>query len=211
MNRVIITIVSFLLAVVFAGEPVAARPNMIVILADDMGYGDVAALNPDSKIPTPNLDRLASQGVRYTRAFTPAGVCAVVRAGIIAGMVPISFGTQHMRTSIAVPDGVLCFPQYLRRAGYFCTNKSKTDYQMRVNMSEVWDRQGGGRRDDPAQPVPHRCRGLDGQAAAGPVRPAALAPRGPGRPPARHDLRALQHDAPGPRRPARSVRSRRSA
>lgn len=59
------------------GEP-DARPNILVILADDMGYGDVGAFNPDSKIPTPHLDRLAEQGRRFTDAHSP-GWCACRR------------------------------------------------------------------------------------------------------------------------------------
>ncbi|SVC19792.1 uncharacterized protein METZ01_LOCUS272646, partial [marine metagenome] len=51
------------------------RPNIIYILADDMGYGDMGCNNPDSKIPTPNLDRLAGQGMRFTDAHAPSSVC----------------------------------------------------------------------------------------------------------------------------------------
>ena len=121
------------------------QPNVLWISCEDISanlgcYGDQYA-------STPNLDRLASQGTRYTRAFTPAGVCAVVRTGLITGMYPISFGGQHMRTDVPFPEGVLPFPQYLREAGYFCTNKSKTDYQSTVDMQKTWDRQGGGHSD----------------------------------------------------------------
>ena len=52
-----------------------SNPNIIFILADDMGYGDLACQNRESKIPTPNLDRLASQGVRFTDAHAPSSVC----------------------------------------------------------------------------------------------------------------------------------------
>jgi len=62
-----------------------ARPNIVVILADDMGYGDVQALNPDSKIPTPNLDRLVSEGMTFTDAHTPSAVCTPTRYGLVTG------------------------------------------------------------------------------------------------------------------------------
>lgn len=63
----------------------AAPPNMVVILADDLGFGDVATLNPDSKIPTPYLDSLADQGMTFVDAHTPSGVCTPTRYGLITG------------------------------------------------------------------------------------------------------------------------------
>ena len=60
-------------------------PNIVVILADDMGFGDLACQNPDSKIPTPNLDRLASQGMRFRDAHSPSAVCTPTRYGILTG------------------------------------------------------------------------------------------------------------------------------
>lgn len=61
------------------------EPNIIFILADDMGYGDLACQNPASKIPTPNLDRLAAQGVRFTDAHAPSSVCSPSRYAILTG------------------------------------------------------------------------------------------------------------------------------
>ncbi|MDE2714369.1 MAG: arylsulfatase [Verrucomicrobiota bacterium] len=63
----------------------AAKPNIIFILADDMGYGDVQALNPKSKIPTPHLNRLAKEGMTFTDAHSPSGVCTPTRYGVITG------------------------------------------------------------------------------------------------------------------------------
>ena len=61
------------------------RPNIVFILADDMGYGDLACQNPESKIPTPNLDRLAAEGVRFTDAHSPSAVCSPTRYGLLTG------------------------------------------------------------------------------------------------------------------------------
>ena len=61
------------------------RPNVVVILADDMGYGDVRALNPSSKVPTPHLDALASAGVTFTDAHSGSGVCTPTRYGLLTG------------------------------------------------------------------------------------------------------------------------------
>lgn len=128
-----------------SGSEARDRPNILWISCEDISpnlgcFGDTYA-------STPNLDRLASQGVRFTQAFTPAGVCAVVRTGIITGMYPIAYGGQHMRSVVPFPDGVKPFPQYLREAGYFCTNKSKTDYQSDVDMNATWDRHGNKHND----------------------------------------------------------------
>ncbi len=61
------------------------KPNIIFIMADDMGYGDVGCYNPKSKIPTPNMDKLAREGVRFTNAHTPSAVCTPTRYGVLTG------------------------------------------------------------------------------------------------------------------------------
>jgi arylsulfatase A-like enzyme len=61
------------------------RPNIVVILADDTGYGDVGCYNPDSMIPTPNIDRLAAEGTRFTDAHSPAALCTPTRYGLLTG------------------------------------------------------------------------------------------------------------------------------
>lgn len=61
------------------------RPNILVILADDMGYGDVQALNPASKIPTPNLDQMSASGLSFTDAHSPSAVCTPTRYGLMTG------------------------------------------------------------------------------------------------------------------------------
>jgi arylsulfatase A len=64
------------------------RPNIVLILADDLGYGDPRVYNPDSKIPTPRIDRLAAEGRRYTDAHTPSSVCTPTRYGLLTGRYP---------------------------------------------------------------------------------------------------------------------------
>lgn len=127
-----------------AGAKASKLPNILWISCEDISpnlgcYGDTYAR-------TPNLDRLAREGARFDRAFTPAGVCAVMRSGHITGVYPISQGTHHMRSNVVLPTGVKCFPEYLRASGYFCTNKSKTDYQF-APPKTVWDRQGNDHND----------------------------------------------------------------
>lgn len=60
-------------------------PNIVLILADDLGYGDVSCYNPDSKIATPHVDRLAAEGMRFTDAHTPSAVCTPTRYGLLTG------------------------------------------------------------------------------------------------------------------------------
>ncbi|MEN6578667.1 MAG: sulfatase-like hydrolase/transferase [Phycisphaerales bacterium] len=112
------------------------RPNFLWISTEDISpdlgcYGDKYAT-------TPNLDRLASQGVRYDRVFSHAGVCAPTRSGIITGMYPTTIGTHHMRCQGVPPHYVKCFSEYLRAAGYYCTNNVKTDYQFDAPPT-AWD------------------------------------------------------------------------
>jgi len=66
-------------------QPGTAHPNIIFIMADDMGYGDVSALNPDGKIKTPQLDRLATEGMYFSDMHTPSSVCTPTRYGLLTG------------------------------------------------------------------------------------------------------------------------------
>ncbi|NCF89740.1 MAG: sulfatase-like hydrolase/transferase, partial [Verrucomicrobiaceae bacterium] len=74
------------LAIILA-SPVAfaAKPNIVVIYTDDQGYGDVSALNPDAKFQTPNLDRLAKEGISFTNAHSSDSVCTPSRYGLLTG------------------------------------------------------------------------------------------------------------------------------
>jgi len=112
------------------------RPNILWISTEDISpdlgcYGDSYAV-------TPNIDKLAARGVRYTNVYSHAGVCAPTRSGIITGMYPTTLGTHHMRCKGVPPAYVKCFSEYLRAEGYYCTNNSKTDYQFDPPAS-AWD------------------------------------------------------------------------
>jgi arylsulfatase A len=68
-----------------AGAAAADRPNFVFILCDDLGYGDVRHLNPEGKIATPNMDRIAKEGITFTDAHTPSSVCTPTRYGTLTG------------------------------------------------------------------------------------------------------------------------------
>jgi arylsulfatase A-like enzyme len=78
-------------AAMFAGGAPAAdagpprKPNIIFVLADDLGYGDLGCYNKNSKIPTPRLDALAAEGIRFTDAHAPSAVCSPTRYGVLTG------------------------------------------------------------------------------------------------------------------------------
>ncbi|MGI9472412.1 MAG: sulfatase family protein, partial [Rubripirellula sp.] len=134
----------FTALITFGGVHADERPNILWISCEDISpnlgcYGDPHAI-------TPNLDRLATEGVRFDRAFTSAGVCAVVRSGVITGIYPPALGSQHMRSRIIPPANVKAFAELLRASGYFTTNRSKTDYQFESTPS-IWNRQGNEHND----------------------------------------------------------------
>ena len=119
---------------------IAAQPgpplNILWISAEDISpdlgcYGD-------SYAATPNIDKLAGQSLRYDRAFSVYGVCAPSRSSIITGMYPTAIGTCHMRSQGVPGPEVRCFPEYLREAGYYCTNNVKTDYNFDAPPT-AWD------------------------------------------------------------------------
>ena len=70
-----------------AAKP-ASKPNVLIILVDDMGYGDPGCYNPHSKIATPNIDRLAREGIRFTDAHAPGPLCHASRYGLMTGRSP---------------------------------------------------------------------------------------------------------------------------
>lgn len=118
------------------------QPNILWLSCEDISphlgcYDDPHAI-------TPNLDRLAASGTRFTRVFTAAGVCAPCRSTIITGMYQNAIGTHHMRCNATLPKWLKPFPQLMQDAGYFCTNSSKTDYQFsKPGSRDIWNENGG--------------------------------------------------------------------
>lgn len=73
-------------AILFSGcKGEKENPNIVIILADDLGFGDPQVYNSESKIPTPNIDLLASNGMRFTDAHSPSSVCSPTRYGLLTG------------------------------------------------------------------------------------------------------------------------------
>ncbi|MBX2874297.1 MAG: sulfatase [Saprospiraceae bacterium] len=155
------------------------RPNILWLVAEDLSpfipsFGD-------STIQTPNISRLAAEGVCYDNFYSPSPVCAPSRAAISTGMYPTRIGANHMRTGpwyagnisdeeaaertkfmpegisfyeALPPPGVKMMSEVLRGAGYYCTNNAKMDYQFRPTVM-AWDesgRQAHWRNRDANQP-----------------------------------------------------------
>lgn len=124
MKHLLLILAALLLAPVLAfGSTATSKPNVVYILADDLGYGDVHCLNPQRcKIATPNLDRLASQGMTFTDAHGGSSVCTPKRYGVLTGRYAWRTRLQagvlsgHVEPLIA-PDR-LTVPGFLKQHGY---------------------------------------------------------------------------------------------
>jgi uncharacterized sulfatase len=139
MMRTLVTAVlaisSGLVSHAVAAEP-APRPNIVWLTSEDHGphlgcYGDTFASSP-------HVDALAARGLRYTRVWSNAPVCAPARTTLISGLYPTATGSEHMRSLLPYPSGKQMFPELLRAAGYYCTNNSKEDYNL-AHSGRVWD------------------------------------------------------------------------
>ncbi|MGH9843793.1 MAG: sulfatase family protein [Blastocatellia bacterium] len=131
-----------LLLVGFSPAQAQSRPNILWISAEDLSP-DLSSYG-DRYSRTPNLDKFAAEGARYTNAFSSAPVCAPSRSAIITGMYPTTIGSLHMRSKAVPPPGVKAFTETLRAAGYYCTNNAKTDYNFEAPPANrppdtVWD------------------------------------------------------------------------
>ena len=159
LNRMVsILILSLLFSCKFSKKPIddnttpiPKTTNILWLVTEDMGqylpsFGDNTVL-------TPNLNRLAAEGIKYPNVFSPSGVCAPSRAAIATGMYPSSIGANHMRTTSYTevtglpkyeaipPPEVKMFSELLRKQGYYCTNNAKNDYQFKAPVTS-WDQNG---------------------------------------------------------------------
>ncbi|MDX1285821.1 MAG: sulfatase-like hydrolase/transferase, partial [Draconibacterium sp.] len=99
ITRLIGIVNLIVISALFLINPIRANdkenlPNIVIILADDLGYGDVACYNPESKIPTPNLDKLASEGMKFTDAHSASTVCTPSRYSILTGRMAFRTGMK---------------------------------------------------------------------------------------------------------------------
>ena len=134
---------SAVLAICFLAFPAclraAERPNILWLIAED--FGPALGCYGDKLVQSPNLDRLAREGVRFTRAYTTAPVCSPSRSAFMTGMYAITIGAHEHRTANkpALPDGVRVLTEWLRDGGYYTANL--------VNLPPDWKFRGAGKTD----------------------------------------------------------------
>jgi arylsulfatase A len=155
----------------------AEQPNILLILADDLGYGDLGCYNPESNIPTPHLDELAKQGLRFTDAHSPSTVCTPSRYSVMTGRMCFRTGYRGVFTGVGGPALIepsrLTLPQLLKDNGYatacvgkwhigmtFLTKDGTPAHNSKVSADEPADWRDGGpalakvRRVDWSKPIP---------------------------------------------------------
>ncbi len=121
---------------------VAEKPNIVIILADDLGYGDLHCYNDRSKIPTPNIDRMAEQGLRFTDAHTPSSVCTPTRYGLLTGR--YCWRTPLQRSVLWPWDPPLIEPDRLTLPAMLQENGYATACIGKWHLGWDWPLQEGG-------------------------------------------------------------------
>ncbi|WP_437201231.1 sulfatase-like hydrolase/transferase [Planctomicrobium sp. SH664] len=114
----------------------SALPNILWLTVEDTGPELGCYGNPDAV--TPHLDRFARESTRYLNAWSNAPVCAPARTTLVTGLYPHSTGSEHMRSLTRIPTRFEMYPAQIRKAGYFCFNQSKEDYNVE-RPEDLWD------------------------------------------------------------------------
>jgi arylsulfatase A len=146
-----------------------AKPNIVIILADDLGYGDVGCYNAQSKIPTPHLDRLGAEGMRFTDAHAPDAVCTPSRYGLLTGR--YSFRSR-LKSGVLPPwgeplieAGRVTLPAFLRERGYAtaCIGKWHLGWDWPTTDGRPASSKDGFGNVDFTKPIPNgpTTRGFD--------------------------------------------------
>lgn len=155
----------------------AKSPNVLLILADDLGYGDLSCYNEQSQVKTPNLDRLAAEGMRFTDAHSPSTVCTPSRYSILTGRMCFRTGYRGVFSGVGGPALIeadrLTLPEMLRRQGYrtacvgkwhigmtFTTKDGEPAHRLQLDVQAPRDWRDGGlalervKRVDWSRPIP---------------------------------------------------------
>jgi arylsulfatase A-like enzyme len=111
-------------------------PNIVVILVDDMGYGDPGCFNPESKIPTPNINQLASDGMRFMDAHAAGALCHPSRYGLMTGQYPFRTDVSVWRKEPTIKEDQLTMPSMLKSRGYHTAMVGKWHLGFRENGYE---------------------------------------------------------------------------
>jgi arylsulfatase A-like enzyme len=153
-----LVVAAFALTGVATTNAQQTAPNIVWITIEDTSP-DFIGCYGNRQVKTPNIDALAAEGVRFTNAFSTNTVCSPSRHTIITGLRTAADGCGHHRSSFKIPSYVKGFASYLKGAGYFTSNNSKTDYNIDAPQSFIqqnWTAQGGNadfiKRTNKSQP-----------------------------------------------------------
>jgi len=143
MSRLLVLILALGLALPLplpaAAEP--AKPNIVIILADDMGMGDIGAYSASSKVPTPSLDTLATSGMRFTDAHSPSAVCTPTRYGLLTGRyawrTSLKKGVLKGYSPMLIQPGRSTIASMLKKKGY--TTAAIGKWHLGLGDNEVTD------------------------------------------------------------------------
>ncbi|MYA09328.1 MAG: arylsulfatase [Holophagales bacterium] len=139
-------------------EPETERPNILLILADDLGYGDLGVYNPASRIPTPNLDRLGAEGMRLTDAHSPSSVCTPTRYALLTGRYAwrsrLKRGVLNGRSTALLEPERVTLPAFLRTLGYATAGIGKWHLGLGADPDPNDDTPGETDYSAPLQPGP---------------------------------------------------------
>ena len=116
------------------------KPNILWITLEDTSF--FFGFCGDKVAKTPNIDRLAREGTYFPNTFASSPVCSPARSALITGMYVGQLGAGNHRSAVKIPDYVKGYPAYLKEAGYYCTNHTKTDYNFegsRQWANALWD------------------------------------------------------------------------
>ncbi|MFC4992559.1 sulfatase-like hydrolase/transferase [Rubritalea tangerina] len=135
----------------------AEQPHFLWIISEDNSKHHLKHFDK-SGVAMPNMEALARDGVSFEAACSNGAVCSVARSTLISGCYAPRIGAQFHRKQMAVPmpKGLKAFPAYLKEAGYYTTNKKKTDYNLKVNMKETWSGSGNWSGRKEGQPFFHK-------------------------------------------------------
>ena len=146
MNAFKFTFILVFILAAFCLHGKVAKPNILWITSEDNSIEWISCYG-SKNAKTPHIDQLAKEGFRYLYCFDNGAVCAPTRSSWITGMHSISNGTQPMRSGFEIPSSISFYNELLQKAGYFTSNCSKTDYNLRGpggrNPKDFWNYSGG--------------------------------------------------------------------
>ena len=146
MKSLLLFVCSFLPVIVFGDR---AKPNVVYILADDLGYGDLKSMNPEGKIKTPGSDQMAREGMVFTDAHSNSAVCTPTRYGVLTGRYAfrsrMKKGVLNGYSSYLIENGRMTVPSFLKNQGYHTAIIGKWHLG--------WDWEKNGEKVDYSKPV----------------------------------------------------------